>query len=1253
MLVGRSFPKRLRHASLAFMLTVMGGMSAPAYVATAIVVISVSPDVSAAPAGSSSTGVVDLGTTPPQLTQTVAPNIALTFDDSGSMGSSGLPDTVDNADGNGTGYKSKRYYSASYNYVYYDPTKTYSPPSNPDGTSFPDATYTAAWRDGICANTSTGCSTTVNLSTSFKTTATGFPSDVYASNCSNQAKASVAGVWYNNGACSSVGIPTSVSSGAGGFWYTYNGSGNVDSDSSYGIHTVPNTSDATALALQKNFANWYSYYRTRNLMARTSLSQAFANVAAGTIQIVWQNMNANTLATGSTIGLFSGTQRTNFFNFLYASPNKGGTPSLDATIRVGKYFSQSPTTNNKDPYWNGKTNNDAKDLTCRKNFHILVTDGYWTQDTPSSAPGSGFPGNVVTLPDGKMYSNSSGSTSVYWNRTSGSATTPTLSDLAFYYWANDLQPGIANNLPAYWSGTSYTQPTQAPDADYFNPSNDPAVWQHIDMYAVGLGVNGTLSQNATTLNSLIAGGTKWPKVNDTSSVSDGTGIDDTWHAALNSRGLYFSATSPSQLTTQLGSILSNIGAQAAPPATGALNTSVLIANSLGFNTGFNLGSWSGTFTASFLNADGTVSGGAWDVGALLTARTTSRQILTAKANAGGTGVTGIPFQWGGLDAAEVTNLGIPASTATGDSAQTRLAWLRGDRTSENNGVMRLRTALLGAVINAQPVYVAYPANGYSNNNWPANSPEARAAVATTPHGYDQFVQTYNTRTPTVYVAANDGMLHAFDATQNADGTRTSTSGNELWAYVPRAVYPNLGALTLSKNFKPVSGVDATPVTRDVFFPNSGGTDGSWHTILVGGLRLGGRGVYALDITNPLTVNESTASSSVLWEFNADMLPVASGAAPAPAATGTNPGGKPADLGYTFGQANIGRLANGRWVVLVPGGYFPDCKASDAPLGCTTNPAYNSFSSLFVLDAQTGALINELKTPTMIGTKAITSYGLGTPVLGDYNNDQVDDVAFAGDLVGQLWRYDLTNPDPSLWTVTLAYQPTTAYAQPITLMPRLFPDPATNKFIVVFGTGKYLGAYDNAVANQQQQAVYGIRDLGTTVVGTTNLQPQLLSDLASTSGSTSGQTLRGVTSNTVSSSQSGWYFNLIDTGERMVVTPTALFDTNRVVITTLIPQSDDPCAADDTGAVMVVDAATGGADGGLSSLGGGWSSGGVAYQPVGAIVNNPPTSGTLPVATSVGGGHLLIPGLSVAGGGLLSIDDAIWRRRSWRELNNDQ
>ena len=215
----------------------------------------------------------------------------------------------------------------------------------------------------------------------------------------------------------------------------------------------------------------------------------------------------------------------------------------------------------------------------------------------------------------------------------------------------------------------------------------------------------------------------------------------------------------------------------------------------------------------------------------------------------------------------------------------------------------------------------------------------------------------------------------------------------------------------------------------------------------------------------------------MWEFNAD--------APDQAAwsdgSTTNPGGKPSDLGYTYGQPNIGRLANGKWVVLVPGGYFPDCSKLDKPLNCNSAipAATNTFSSLFVLDAQTGKLIREIKTSDSVADGSVTSHGLSSPVLGDYNDDQLDDVAFAGDLNGNLWRFDLTDPDPANWAVTLSYKPTVDNAQPITVMPRLFPDPVTNRFMVVFGTGKYIGAVDNSSINAETQSIYGIRDTGTT------------------------------------------------------------------------------------------------------------------------------------------------------------------------------
>jgi type IV pilus assembly protein PilY1 len=446
-------------------------------------------------------------------------------------------------------------------------------------------------------------------------------------------------------------------------------------------------------------------------------------------------------------------------------------------------------------------------------------------------------------------------------------------------------------------------------------------------------------------------------------------------------------------------------------------------------------------------------------------------------------------------------------------------------------------------------------------------------------------------------------------------------------------------------------VDGIPVTRDVFFASDTTTPVStskgWHTILVGALRLGGRGIYALDITDPTAMS----TSKVLWEFNADQ-PV----------QGTwsdgsisNPGGNPANLGYTFGQPNIGRLADGRWVVLVPGGYFPDC--SKAPF-TASNCAYpaaasNKYSSLFILDAQTGKLIREMRTPDpAVVTGAVASHGLSTPVLGDYNDDQIDDVAFAGDLDGNLWRFDLSESDPNDWSVTLAYQPETAGAQPITSMPRLFADPATNKFIVVFGTGKYLGVSDNTSDSAETQAVYGIRDLGTTVTIDDLVQQTLSEKLAE-----DGKTLaRGLTNYAVPADKGGWYFNLgpsdSSAGERVVVTPGALFDTGRAIIQTLIPGTNDPCSASIQGAIMVVDAATGGSGGGLSgpTVAGWGGSGAGDTSTVGGRVNNPRTSGSVPVVTTVGGGTVLIPGLKLNGGGVLDINDAVWRRRSWREVN---
>lgn len=1098
----------------------------------------------------------------------------------------------------------------------------------------------------------------------------------------------------------------------------------------------------------QNFANWYAYYRTRNQMARSSLSRVFGALGAKTtdggfgsnIRATWQNLNdsnfkldnaiISSLIDTSDCSGASGADpsdlqtwtdpappdcyRSAFFNWIFQVPASGGTPSVNATNRAGKFFQRggdadpAQSTNYetlRDPYWEaGKILPDdsqaaGAELYCRQNFHMLVTDGLFNENSVTA------PDAITSLPDGTVFNPSANYTPIYQTVHSSSGgknggTEASMSDLAFYYWATDLRPDLyqldlGHFVPPYLPDkTTGVVSTTDVSADgtynahvnneiYFNPKNDPANWPHLVQYMVGLGVSGTLNYSTDTdcvVNSssdaclLRKGSTNstgsvgWPTPSDPS-PGIAANIDDTWHAALAGRGNFFNAGNPQNLVDQLSDILTNISARSAPAETGAVNTSVLTSGALGFNTGYSTSDWSGTMQAVGVNSDGTTTTNAlWDAGEQLDAADpANRNIYTAKESSTGSFDGGVEFKtFSDFDSAGQTLLGgTPASVDGGanDTGQTRVDYLRGDRSKEGT-TFRTRNTLLGAIIDSQTVYVTYPASGY-RNTWPAGSPEQDAVEAddsncgsTTPstcHSYEYFVKDHIDRKPTVYVGANDGMLHAFDASVQDDGSGnvvpTSSAGSELFAYVPRSVYANLGNLTSKNNFSFMPTVDGIPVTRDVFFASDTTTPVSttkgWHTILVGALRLGGRGIYALDITDPTAMS----TSKVLWEFNADQ-PV----------QGTwsdgsisNPGGNPANLGYTFGQPNIGRLADGRWVVLVPGGYFPDC--SKAPF-TASNCAYpaaasNKYSSLFILDAQTGKLIREMRTPDpAVVTGAVASHGLSTPVLGDYNDDQIDDVAFAGDLDGNLWRFDLSESDPNDWSVTLAYQPETAGAQPITSMPRLFADPATNKFIVVFGTGKYLGVSDNTSDSAETQAVYGIRDLGTTVTIDDLVQQTLSEKLAE-----DGKTLaRGLTNYAVPADKGGWYFNLgpsdSSAGERVVVTPGALFDTGRAIIQTLIPGTNDPCSASIQGAIMVVDAATGGSGGGLSgpTVAGWGGSGAGDTSTVGGRVNNPRTSGSVPVVTTVGGGTVLIPGLKLNGGGVLDINDAVWRRRSWREVN---
>jgi Tfp pilus tip-associated adhesin PilY1 len=287
---------------------------------------------------------------------------------------------------------------------------------------------------------------------------------------------------------------------------------------------------------------------------------------------------------------------------------------------------------------------------------------------------------------------------------------------------------------------------------------------------------------------------------------------------------------------------------------------------------------------------------------------------------------------------------------------------------------------------------------------------------------------------TLFVGGNDGMLHAFDA----------ETGDERFAYVPNLVFDNLSNLA-ETDFSHLFYVDATPYSR-------AGVGDSDKTLLVGGLGKGGKGYYCLDVTDAddidYSVNEISVADMVQWEY--------------PQSGGDD------DMGYSFSMAYIVRsnLEDSPWVVIFSNGY----------------ESVNGSAVLYVLNAEDGSLITRI----VADSGSDDCNGLSTPVIIDVDNDNQADYVYAGDLKGNLWKFDLTSSDNvNDWDVAYkdgdgAAMPlfTASYegeGQPITSRPDVMRHPDYHGYLVIFGTGQYLAADDRL--DESQQSVYGIWDYG--------------------------------------------------------------------------------------------------------------------------------------------------------------------------------
>ena len=585
----------------------------------------------------------------------------------------------------------------------------------------------------------------------------------------------------------------------------------------------------------------------------------------------------------------------------------------------------------------------------------------------------------------------------------------------------------------------------------------------------------------------------------------------------------------------------------------AVNSSAYRAGTAIFQAKFQSSNWSGNLLSFAASLDGTIaSASSWGVGSG-TARKdgvapvvkdqhwdTGRRIITAKASTG----AGVPFRWptnpGSPGTREIEASQVSVLNADGEGA-LRLRYLRGDASNEVGctaaDCLRFRRredGPLGDIINSAPVYVGPPDAGYANDF------EAKP--------YRQFAELdkHKNRRRVVYVGANDGMLHAFDAGTSASDPGT---GAELFAFVPSAVYPNLSQLS-SRNYAHRYYVDGTPTVGDVFYDND------WHTLLVSGMRAGAKGLFALDVSDPaMFTSETNAPSIVRWEFRGD-----------------------ADMGHVFGQPLLVKTNyRGRWAVIVSNGY----------------ESTGGKAVLYVLDAQDGSVIKKLDTGSGVNN------GLSAPTAIDANGDGIVDLVYAGDLNGNLWKFDISSTDRASWAVGFSGAPlfragyvppgapvsTIPIPQPITSAPDVTRHPRGG-YLVAFGTGRYYAVADNL--NTEIQSVYAVRDkLTSATVTRVNLQAQQIVD----------STVRGTKSFRLSThavgipedptlgtgrdnqidraiylaDKQGWFLDLPSTRERGVAD--VVFRSGRLIVVSIIPGTTCEAPAG-TSWLMEFDAVTG-------------------------------------------------------------------------------
>ncbi|MCB1876913.1 MAG: hypothetical protein KDH88_13150 [Chromatiales bacterium] len=868
----------------------------------------------------------------------------------------------------------------------------------------------------------------------------------------------------------------------------------------------------------QNFANWFQYHRRLQFVMKDVVSRALA------------------AAPNYRFGLFSGTAKVEGVPTETDAPE--GFANLDAYLEKKKKDLIAKILTTDLSYLPGTTNEGGLIATQGDVYRTINAVGEYYDTTGDDAPirescqpnfsvvtslVTDYQRTAVSTGDAYLGLNSAFPAVTQNKRDGDILPFVSAADLGYYY---------------YHHKDYYANRPSLPRGRVLINEFDTNSNLHVNLAAISLGGESELKALDTdsdgfpnpTNNVVFDEGAAWESPTDGNDRAF-SNADDLWHAAYNARGAYADALNYQDAIAGLTNALGKIASRAASAVSVAQASTTLQSNSLVYQARFNSGDRAGQLRAICIDSDGNlqtyensqcatpgndgVIEPVWEAGCSISGQTldvdtnlcegtrsttahSDRKIISFKpASNGG---AGIAFAGANLSAEQVKaveNGATAAETDAGSVLSRRMDYLRGSAGTAplgeadaiglgaSGGVFRHRTSLMGDVVNSRPLLVGPPARIYPDSFVPSDGSTTYASFKTT--------APQNARPPMVYVGANDGMMHAFNAAFTPPSA--SAPGKEAFAYVPSEVYANLSKVMDRDQYDPYPFVDGTLAEGDIW-----DASGNWKTILVGALRRGGQGIYALDITNPAGINESTAADAVLWEFTDDP-------------NRGNYGDK--DLGYTYGNPKIVLLrgatdgySSATWGVLVSNGYnntvddadhqfktFDDPDQGiegDGDTNCLDGSSDTRCSSasdtgnavLYILDANSGQLLAKMDTlagGNVAGVGTGTPNGLSSPFPVDVDGDFVTDYVYAGDLKGNLWRFDLTSGSPASWgnSVDGDGNPTTntritrifnggedypITAEPVVGRPPYLPtgpqSASGNGVMVYFGTGKYLEPADN-------------------------------------------------------------------------------------------------------------------------------------------------------------------------------------------------